>query len=162
MATNLKAKTSGLSDKVRSTARAGFVQPAIRSGKREFSIRVRDLLDTLVPAGFPAGHTPQVCSAIQTAKFLEENGLEIVDVDGPKSKVSTTVVVHYRIADGHPAAADRSTPPQEHSGVREEDAEARARRLASRLRGLLKDELAEYGGGEAFLKWVRSEDGEAA
>jgi hypothetical protein len=27
---------------------------------------------------------------------------------------------------------------------------------------LLKEELAKYGGGEAFLRWVRSEDEESA
>jgi hypothetical protein len=32
--------------------------------------------------------------------------------------------------------------------------------LTGKLFGLLKDELAAYGGGEAFLKWVRSEDDE--
>lgn len=26
------------------------------------------------------------------------------------------------------------------------------------LRGLLKEEFAEYGGGEAFIRWIRSED----
>jgi hypothetical protein len=30
------------------------------------------------------------------------------------------------------------------------------------MRGLLKDELAEYGGGEAFLRWVRGYDEEEA
>jgi hypothetical protein len=30
------------------------------------------------------------------------------------------------------------------------------------MRGLLKEELAEYGGGEAFLRWIRSEEEDAA
>jgi hypothetical protein len=34
--------------------------------------------------------------------------------------------------------------------------------LTEKLRGLLKEELAEYGGGEAFLRWIRSEDEDAA
>jgi hypothetical protein len=34
----------------------------------------------------------------------------------------------------------------------------RAQRLISKLAGLLKDELAEYGGGEAFIRWVRGYD----
>jgi hypothetical protein len=41
----------------------------------------------------------------------------------------------------------------------EEDSAARAARLAEKLRGHLKEELAEYGGGEAFLSWIRA-DGE--
>ena len=43
----------------------------------------------------------------------------------------------------------------------EEDVEARVPRLTGRLCGLLKDELAEYGGGEAFLRWVRSDHDDA-
>ena len=42
----------------------------------------------------------------------------------------------------------------------EETSEAWAFRMTEKLRGLLKEELAEYGGGEAFLRWVRSEDDE--
>ena len=38
----------------------------------------------------------------------------------------------------------------------------RAKRLTNELAGLLKDELAEYGGGEAFLRWMRSDDDAAA
>jgi hypothetical protein len=41
-----------------------------------------------------------------------------------------------------------------------ETPEAKAARLTARLRGLLREELAEYGGGEAFLCWVRSEGGD--
>ena len=44
----------------------------------------------------------------------------------------------------------------------EESPEARAKRLVGKLRGLLKDELAEYGGGEAFIRWVRGYDEEDA
>jgi hypothetical protein len=44
----------------------------------------------------------------------------------------------------------------------QEGPEAWAVRLTEKLRGLLKEELAECGGGEAFLRWMRSEDGESA
>jgi hypothetical protein len=43
-----------------------------------------------------------------------------------------------------------------------ETPEAKALRLTEKLRGLLKEELAEYGGGEAFLRWVRGYDEEDA
>ena len=42
-------------------------------------------------------------------------------------------------------------------GSDQEAPEARAARLTGKLFGLLKDELAEYGGGEAFMRWVRSD-----
>ena len=38
----------------------------------------------------------------------------------------------------------------------------RAQRLTGKLAGLLKDELAEYGGGDAFIRWIRSDEDEAA
>jgi hypothetical protein len=38
-----------------------------------------------------------------------------------------------------------------------DDPEARALRLTEKLRGLMKEEFAAYGGGEAFLRWVRSD-----
>ncbi len=44
----------------------------------------------------------------------------------------------------------------------EQDPAARALRMTEKLRGILKEELAEYGGGEAFLRWVRSENENAA
>ena len=148
----------GLSDQVRSVARAKYVQPAIRSGKRQFSIHVRDLLGDLRAEGFPARHTPQICSALQTSKFLRENGLEIEEVSGPRSKMSPTVVVRYRLTEPGALPGNRENPPESGGTLQEEDPSARAFRLTEKLRGLLKEELAEYGGGEAFLRWVRSED----
>lgn len=153
----------GLSDQVRAMAQAKYVHPAIIAGKRQFSIPVKALLEDLQTDGFPARNTPQVCTALQTSKFLRENGLEIEGVDGPPSKMSTTVVVRYRIANRGVDSDAKNTPLE---GGRmephEEDPTARAFRLTEKLRGLLKEELAEYGGGEAFLRWVRSEDEDAA
>jgi hypothetical protein len=155
--------TQGLSDQVRTMAKAKYVQPAIRSGKREFSIRVRDLLGDLRAEGFPARHTPQICSALQTSKFLRENGLEIEEVTGPKSKMSPTVVVHYRVADSGARTVIKKNPLDTVQTVPEqENPSDRAFRLTERLRGLLKEELAEYGGGEAFLRWIRPENEDAA
>jgi len=152
----------GLSDQVRALAQAKYVHPAIMAGKRQFSIPVRDLLQHLETDGFPGRNTPQVCSALQTSKFLRENGLEIEGVDGPPSKMSTTVVVRYRVAN----TAVESDMNMDGLGnkrrdPRVESPEEWAFRVTEKARGLLKEELAEYGGGEAFLRWVRSEDGDA-
>jgi len=38
-----------------------------------------------------------------------------------------------------------------------EDASARAERLTEALRGLLKEELSEHGGAEAFVRLIRSD-----
>jgi len=148
----------GLSDQVREVAKVKYVQPAIHAGKRQFAIPVKELLMDLQAQGFPARNTPQVCTALQTKKFLRENGLEIEGVDGPPSKLSTTVVVRYRVeGQGVKMSASR------HGEVAiAETNEEKARRLAATLLGLYKDDFAEFGGGEAFLKWVRSEDEDVA
>lgn len=39
-----------------------------------------------------------------------------------------------------------------------ESSKDRACRLTESLRGLLREEIAEHGGAEAFVRWVRSED----
>jgi hypothetical protein len=54
--------------------------------------------------------------------------------------------------------------PQENAlaAATEETPEEWAHRLTAQISGLLKEELAEYGGGEAFLRWVRGYDEEDA
>jgi hypothetical protein len=46
----------------------------------------------------------------------------------------------------------------EHHPLTGETPEERAYRVTEKLRRLLKEEMAAFGGGEAFLRWVRSED----
>ncbi len=147
-----------LSDQIRRVAKEKYVDPAIRTGQKEFSIPVRGMLDSLLLSGFARNRAPQICNSIQTSKFLTQNGLQIVRVDGPPSKQSPTVVVHYRIAGASVRAADHG-PTSVTDGA---DAAERARRLTSRLKGLLSGELAEHGGAEAFVRWIRSDDKEAA
>jgi hypothetical protein len=148
----------GSSEQVRVVAREKYLLPAIRSGKTRFSLAVKDLKQDLVAQGFPSGNTPQICSALQAKSFLRENGLEIESVEGPPSKQSTTVVIYYRRS----SVAKQALPEIEHGEKREETHEARALRLTEKLRGLLKEELAAYGGGEAFVRWVRGYDEEDA
>lgn len=151
-----------LSDKIRSLARDKYVNPARQTGTVHFTIKVRDLLNDLQAEGLPGGHTPQICSALQTGKFLRENGLEIEKIEGPPSKMSPTVVVRYRIAKAEKPASSDKGPDHESATVEEESPEERARRLTEKLRGLLKEELAEYGGAEGFIRWVRGYDEEDA
>jgi hypothetical protein len=149
----------GSSDKVRSVALEKYLRPAMLAGKTHFSVAVKDLMKDLQSDGFPAGNYPQICTAIRTGKFLREQGLEIEGIDGPPSGLSPTVVVRYKVAD---SGANQSAAPLTASGAGDENSSetpaARAYRLTERLCGLLKEELAEYGGGEAFIRWIRSED----
>jgi hypothetical protein len=99
--------------------------------------------------GFPTNHPRQFCKALQKKAFLEEKGLILDHVDGPPSGTSTTVVLHFSLSNDAGFLAVE-TP------------EARAKRVVDGLCGILKDEIASYGGTEAFMRWVRSEEDEAA
>ncbi|MDR3738477.1 MAG: hypothetical protein P4L40_05600 [Terracidiphilus sp.] len=147
---------SGSSEMVRTIAVERYVRPALQAGKTQFAVAVKDVLRDLVAKGFPASNIPQVCSALRKREFLRENGIEIEGVDGPPSKQSTTVVYRYRVSTWSAGRAEGAISNDP------EDEAVRALRLSRRLRGLLKDELAEYGGGEAFLRWVRGKDEETA
>lgn len=153
----------GSSDQVRALALEKYLQPALRAGKKQFSVAVKDVLQDLVAQGFPPGNTPQVCTALRKETFLREHGIEIESVDGPPSKMSTTVIFHYRATTPGAQSTARKNPIEMMQiDPNREDPAARALRLTETLRGLLKEELAEYGGGEAFMRWVRSEDEDAA
>ena len=156
---------SGLSERIRNLAKTKYVEPAIRAGKDRFSIRVSDIRNDLRAGagGFPPSHNAQICSALKTTKFLRENGLAIETVEGPPSGQSSTVIFHYRVS----SSDLKGTSPATDAGTGEpsifvEDPCARAFRLTEKLRGILKDELAEYGGAEGFMRWIRSDDDEEA
>ena len=69
------------------------------------------------------------------------------------------MVVHYSIAR---RSTFSSKQPEGTAELPKMDAEERARRLTSKLKGLLSEEIAEHGGAEAFVRWIRSDDKEAA
>jgi hypothetical protein len=150
----------GSSELVREVALENHIHPAISAGKQHFSIAVRDLMKELRPLGFPASNYAQICSSIREKGFVKGNGLKIVGFDGPPSGQSSTVVVHYEmVGTDVPTTLSNTAPPVSDSGVQSvESPAARAQRLMEGLRGLLKEEFKEYGGGEAFLHWIRSED----
>jgi hypothetical protein len=144
------------SDRIRSIIQDHYIRPALRAGSVRLSIRARDVLkEAEATQDFPRGRTPTICSVLQSKKLLDENGLEIESIDGPPSRQSRTVVVHYRVV--RPAKLDSMTHGEAAAEVSETSAE-RAKRLTDKLRGLLKKELAEYGGAEAFMRWVRSDE----
>jgi hypothetical protein len=147
-----------LADQVRAMALMKYVMPAKKAGKKELSVAVRSLLKDLEEVDFPLNYTPLVCSAIKTQGFQRENGLEITSIDGPKSQTGTTVVIHYRIVEKDLGFSVRD----EARNSAAETPEQRANRLVKKLRGLLRQEITNYGGTEAFMRWMRSEDEDAA
>jgi hypothetical protein len=143
-----RAKT-GWSDRVREIAEREYVEPA-RATRGIIRIPFGDLKVKLVRLGFPSSHANQVATPLESEKFWGTNGLELLTPKGQPRTVGS--VLEFRFVDGE--AVGQSQP-------KETPAE-KAHRLTEKLRGLLKDELAAYGGGEAFLKWMRSEGDEAA
>lgn len=147
-----------LSDKVRAVAIEKYVKPAREAGAAEFSIAVKSLLRDLQDTDFPLNYTPLVCNSIKTNNFQRDNGMEITSVDGPKSQTGTRVVVHYKFSGGH-AGDDRTSSEEDRQN---ESPDERAQRLTQKIRGILRQEIAEMGGAEAFIQWVRSDDKDAA
>jgi hypothetical protein len=154
----VESMSNGSSELVRDVAVDRYVRPAVSAGRASFSIAVKDIMRDLESRGFPRSNYPQVCTSLKTQKFLRENSLEIEKIEGPPSGLSTTVVIHYRVAEPESASPGPSGSATDLKPGTEEDSAARAKRLVDGIFGLLKEELAEFGGGEAFLRWVRSDD----
>lgn len=153
---------SKLADKVRAIALQKYVEPARNAGITEFSIAVKDLLNDLKRIDFPLNYTPLVCNSIKTKSFQRENHLEITGVDGPKSQTGTRVVVHYRVTGDSAGGANQALSLDKQNRAIAETPRERAKRLTDGLRGLLQDEIASFGGADAFIRWVRSDDEDAA
>ena len=147
------------SDLIRRRVRELFIQPAIEAGAQHLSVKVKDVLSAMNQDEIAASRTPMVCQVLTGNKILEENGLALERVDGPPSKQSRTVVVHYLVKRATSRA--RANSVSEPAALTE-TADEWAERVTSKIRGLMKDEIASFGGAEAFMKWVRSEDDEAA
>lgn len=119
-------------DRIRFHARDRYVIPARSRNEVRFPICAGTVVDELRMSG----KTPNVCQALKGRRFLEANNLRLVDVSGPKSGLSTTVVYTYEFVDGIPSPAGQERP-------------------WTRLRGALKDVFANLGGGEAYLRAER-------
>jgi len=131
---------------IRRFATDSFVEPAKARGETVLTIPVRVVATSLKKFGFKSGRIPAVCSALGGKRFQQQNGIVLDRRDGPPSGLSPTVVFHFRLPD----ATQRITQ------ISAETSKERANRLTEKLRGLLKDEIAAYGGTEAFMRWVRS------
>ena len=84
-----------------------------------------------------------VCNALKTPKFLEPNGLRLVEASGPPSGTSTTVIYTYEFLD----SAERAASPS-----------ARASSIFEKLlqmEGVLKDVYKELGGAEKAIQEER-------
>jgi hypothetical protein len=85
-----------------------------------------------------------VCTALKTTKFLEPNGLRLVETSGPPSGTSTTVVYTYEFLDT--AALAAASPAPKGSTIFEK---------LLQMEGILKDVYKEIGGAERAVREER-------
>ena len=116
-------------DKIRIHGTEKYVLPARRKKVKRFSIRAGDVVRELGMNG----RVPAVCSALKGQKFLQRNNLRLIEISGPRSGQSTTVIYTYEFVE-----AKKSDLPKKDPWIQ--------------LRGALKNVFAELGGGEAYLR----------
>jgi hypothetical protein len=124
------------SEQVREYAVETYISPARRRRERAVSVNV----GTVHKALQLGNRVPLVCSALESQKFLKENGLRLISKVGPPSGQSTTVTYTYEFV---------TKEEKDNKGVDRQDA-------WNRLRGALKDVFAELGGGENYLRNERA------
>jgi hypothetical protein len=166
---------TGLSERVRELAIREYVEPARKNGGK-IAIRIGEIQNKLLKEGFPSNHMRQIYTSLESKRlFLEPLGLILETPSGQPVRVGT--VLRFAISDHRSSAAKRSgvhgrplAPGGTHSSDQreslvngdgaEETSEEWARRVTDKLAGLLKEEIASFGGVDAFMKWVRSDHDE--
>ncbi len=78
--------TQSVSDMVRTHVREVYLKPVIKRGEHTLTVNVGAVHKALALHNL----VPSVCSALNSKKFLEENGLRLVSRTGPPSGQSTT------------------------------------------------------------------------
>jgi hypothetical protein len=120
-------------ERIRSFAAREYIETARRKGLKRVQITAGDVHRSLRLKN----RVPNVCSALSSRIFLEQNHLAIEEVSGPPSGMGTRVIYTYRLLEGGEV---RKTPVASFEN----------------LRGLLKEGLHSLGGGEAFLRHERN------
>jgi hypothetical protein len=118
-----------VSDLIRVHVAESYLKPAIRTGESTFAVNVGNVHRALKLTN----RVPQVCSALESRKLLEENHLRILSKTGPPSGQSTTVTFTYEILPREPKDLGLTNP-------------------LSLVRGLARDVFKQLGGGEAFIR----------
>ena len=128
-------RSTTTADRIRSHVAESYVAAARRRGEEMVTVVARDVLHDLKLRGDRAA---AVCDALGRPKFRKEHDLELVRVDGPPSKQSTTTTFTFRIPP-RSAASDRAP----RNAVRD-------------LLGAGKATFAALGGGEHWLRRERA------
>ena len=124
-----------IADRIRSHVVKHYVEPARSRGEESVTIIAGSVLRDLQLRG---DYAPSVCSALRARKFSAEYDLELLRVDGPRSKQSTTTAFTYRL----PRRSETGHTRPVRNAIRD-------------LRGIGKDMFAAVGGGERWLERER-------
>ncbi len=127
-----------MADTIRSHVVERYLEPARRRGEPTVTVVAGDVHRDLQLVD----RAPSVCSALRARKFLKEHNLELVTVDGPRAKTSTTTTFTYSLR----LAAGVVRP---------------ARNALRDLRGAGKELFTGLGGGERWLRGERERFHEA-
>lgn len=126
------ALVQSVSDLIRDHVCEVYLRTAIRRGESTFTVNVGAVHKALKLAN----RVPQVCSALESKKLLDENQLRIVSKTGPPSGQSTTVTFTYEIL------ASKTRPSSSVNPL-------------IGLRGVAKELFRKLGGGESFIQSER-------
>ena len=121
-------------ESIRAHVHARYIEPARRRGDETITVVAGTVLRDLQ---LRSDYAPSVCSALRARKFSAENDLELIRVDGPRSKSSTTTAFTYRL----PQHSETGYPQAARNAIRD-------------LHGIGRDMFAAVGGGE---RWLRKE-----
>ena len=86
-----------LADRIRAHVGLAYIRPARVNGRKEITIRAGDVHTDL---GF-VSRMPAVCGALDTRKFQEEFGVELVERTGPHQ--GANVYFRFRILEDEPS-----------------------------------------------------------
>jgi len=129
-----------MNDRIREHVRVKYVEPARLSRQGRFSVRCGTVEKELGMSNRIA----QVCTALKGSKFLDPNGLLLVETSGPPSGTSTTVVYTYEFRDSEPSAAKPKAPENESIYAK-----------LRQMEGILKEVYRELGGAERVIREER-------
>ena len=129
-----------ISDEIREHVRVKYVEPARLSRQGRFSVRCGTVEKELGMSNRIA----QVCTALKSSKFLDPNGLRLIETSGPPSGTSTTVVYTYEFGD---SVSNAALP-------KASDAASIYAKLRL-MEGILKDVYRELGGAERAIREER-------
>jgi hypothetical protein len=127
-------------DQIREYVRLKCLEPARLNDRGRFSVRCGTIEREL---GI-SNRTALVCNALKSAKFLEPNGLRLVETISPRSRTSTTVVYTYEFRDSAPKSttSNASNTASIYAKLRQ-------------MEGILHDVYRELGSSEQAIREER-------